>query len=451
MDTIASSTRAALKANEPEKLTKKLFGTECMASQLVLAINTFRYKDGRGDPKGFTTFLDNAGLPKGLLPRYRGNRLHILFHICGKLCQHEDFFLKFFEEGTVSCGALQAAIFHDFQSPVARVEIHVLGLIWKLLSGPWMSKFYTSKSTQVSHIDGISIVKKVLTVVKGYCEKPEGTLYTMTDFFGNKLAADDETLVKLKQSPVDEPLFASMMGMCLLKVAEVLERQYQRYFGIDVINELRKQTESARCHNIDAEEVMGMFSAAKEHAPNATMCYLSSRIRAQKNKVVDYLDNLQSEKREKLVNLAISLGRKQRQNKRKRCIQIKEEISSRLAVKLQKKKMYQRNKLEKRLKSPDLDISVEFPELEESIQWGVRDILDGKIVGHRICHVWYDDDSKSKTVYNGKVEKLLKKSGGTYVIGYWSEEETYQDDAVDYDISKYALAADLVCEDLTVS
>ena len=36
-------------------------------------------------------------------------------------------------------------------------------------------------------------------------------------------------------------------------------------------------------------------------------------------------------------------------------------------------------------------------------------------------------------------------------MGYWSEEETYQDNAVDYDISKYALAADLVCEDLTVS
>ena len=47
--------------------------------------------------------------------------------------------------------------------------------------------------------------------------------------------------------------------------------------------------------------------------------------------------------------------------------------------------------------------------------------------------------------------KNLKKAGGTYVEGYWSEEETYQDDAVDYDISKYALAADLVCEDLTVS
>ena len=54
-------------------------------------------------------------------------------------------------------------------------------------------------------------------------------------------------------------------------------------------------------------------------------------------------------------------------------------------------------------------------------------------------------------MYNGKVEKLLKKAGGTYVVGYWSEEETYQDDAVDYDMLKYALAADMVYEDLTVS
>ncbi|XP_041352647.1 uncharacterized protein LOC121371080 [Gigantopelta aegis] len=332
-----------------------------MASQLVLAINKFRYKDGRGDPKGFTNFLDNAGLPRGLIPRYRGNRLHIMFLICGRLFQHKDFFLKFFDEGTVSCGSLQGAIFHDFQSPVARVEIHVLGLIGKLLSSPWMSMFYKSDSTQVSYIDGISIVRKVSSVVKTFSEKPQDTVSTKIDFFGNELSADDETLFALQQTSIDEPMFASMMTACLLKVVEVLERQYQRYFDIDVTDELRKETESARCHNIDAEEVMGMFGAAKEHAPNATMCYLSSRIRAQKNKVVNYLDNLEMEKIYNLVKLAISLGRKQRQNNRERCNQIKGEISSRLAVKLQKKKTYQRNKLEKTLKNNDLDISLEFP------------------------------------------------------------------------------------------
>jgi hypothetical protein len=92
LDTIASSSRSALKEAEPRVLIKKLFGTECMAVQLVLSINKFRFKDGRGDPKGFTTALLDAGLPKGLIPRYRGTRLHILFLTCGKLVEHEDFF-----------------------------------------------------------------------------------------------------------------------------------------------------------------------------------------------------------------------------------------------------------------------------------------------------------------------------------------------------------------------
>ena len=205
LDIIASSTRSALKAGEPKGVTKKLYGTECMASQLVLAINKFRYKDGRGDPKGFTSALHNAGLPKGLLPRYWGNQLHIMFHICGKLVEHVDFFHKFFADGTVSCGGLQASIFTDYQSPVAKVEIQVLGLLGKLLSGPWMSRFYTSVVTQVGHIDGICIVKDVLTTVKAFGKKPEDTLSTKIDFFGKELAGDDQALMKLQQKPVDEP------------------------------------------------------------------------------------------------------------------------------------------------------------------------------------------------------------------------------------------------------
>ena len=88
------------------------------------------------DTKGFTIASNSAGLAKGLLPRYRGNRLHIMLHISGKLHHHQDFFTKLFEETTVTCGGLQTAILHDVKSPVAQVEFHVLGLIEKLLSGP---------------------------------------------------------------------------------------------------------------------------------------------------------------------------------------------------------------------------------------------------------------------------------------------------------------------------
>ena len=86
----------------------QLFGKDCLAGNLVVQINKFRYKDGKGDPnykdgkgdpnykdgkgdpKSFTTFLEDNKLPRGILPRYRGNRLYILFHICGKLVELYD-------------------------------------------------------------------------------------------------------------------------------------------------------------------------------------------------------------------------------------------------------------------------------------------------------------------------------------------------------------------------
>jgi hypothetical protein len=151
-------------------------------------------------------------------------------------------------------------------------------------------------------------------------------------------------LLELQQKPIDEDLFMSMMKNCLTAIVTVLEKQYRRYFDLDVTNELRKETESARCHNIDAEQVMGMFSAAKANAPNATLCYISSRLRAQKNRVADYLDSLEPAKREKLMKLAITLERKVRQRKRKKCIEIRQEISRRVAAKKQQQVTYQRNK-----------------------------------------------------------------------------------------------------------
>ncbi|XP_071787284.1 uncharacterized protein [Asterias amurensis] len=456
LDTIASKTRSTLKIMEPADVGKKLWGTESLSHQLVLAVNKLRYKDGRGDPKGFKTYLDNAGLPRGLIPRYRGNRLRIMFHICGKLHSHRDFFLKMFEEGTVTCGGLLGGIRQDFLNPCSQVEIQILGLIGKLLSGPWMATFYTSSESPISHIDGITIVKEVVALMKKFSLTPLDTLSTTTDFFGNELKSTDETLGKLQQKPADDPLFETMMGACLSASVSVLEKQYERYFGTDLTDKLRTETESARCHNIDAEEIMGMFSASKERAPNATMCYLSSRIRAQKNKVVDFLDNLEEEKRAKLIEVAITLGRKHRQERRKKSREIQAEICKRLANKLQKQKTKDRQKLDRLLRSCDtgsLDLSKqnEFGDLGEDRLQTVKDIIGGKIVGHKLSHIWYDEDTQEKTVYFGKVEKLLKRNGGTYRIGYWKEDQLYDDDAEDFDLSKYTLAVDFICEDLILS
>ena len=123
LDTLASTCRSTLKSVEPSKGC--LFGKDCVAGNVVLQMNKLRYKDGKGDPKGFKTWLNDNNLPKGLLSRYRGNRLHILFHICGKLHQYHALLLDFLTSGAVSCGGLVSSLKKDFSTEVARIEIQV--------------------------------------------------------------------------------------------------------------------------------------------------------------------------------------------------------------------------------------------------------------------------------------------------------------------------------------
>ena len=80
--------------------------------------------------------------------------------------------------------------------------------------------------------------------------------------------------------------------------ATVLERQYKRHFNIDLTAKLAEEMRSARSNNIDAEEIMGMFSALKMKSPNATICFMSSKIRSIKNCTVDYLDEMATERQE---------------------------------------------------------------------------------------------------------------------------------------------------------
>jgi len=76
--------------------------------------------------------------------------------------------------------------------------------------------------------------------------------------------------------------FSVMMKCCLMGINDVIDRQYAKYSSWDLDLKLEQETKSARSHNIDAEEIMGMFSAAKKRSPNATLCYLSCRLRATK-------------------------------------------------------------------------------------------------------------------------------------------------------------------------
>ncbi|ROI73357.1 hypothetical protein DPX16_23885 [Anabarilius grahami] len=257
LETIASKTKSALKEIEKSMgITGKIKGKDCIGANIVVQMNKMRYMDGKGDPRGFKVFLDHNNLPRGLIPRYRGT----------------------------SCGGLRASILEDFNSTAGQVEMQVLGLLGKFLTGPWMTKFYTGADDQTDYIKCIEMIKETVQNLKDQLHSPAEFLTRTTDLFGNELNASDKILEKLQQPPKDTVMFTEMMESCLRAVILVLERQYQQYFDTWTVTEkLKQETTSARSHNMDAEELMGMFSALKKKAPNATICYLSCKMRARKN------------------------------------------------------------------------------------------------------------------------------------------------------------------------
>ena len=257
LDSISTCCRAALKSEEKDH--RSLYGKDCAAGNLVLQINKLRYKDGKGDPKGFVVFLESENLPRGVLPWYRGNRLHIVFHICGILMQHYNKFLSFFQSGT-SCGGLRKAIYEDFSSDVAQREMLILGLIGKYLTGPWMKKFYVAPEHQTIDVLGaIKVIKEVNTRIKEQAFDAESFLDRQTDFFDDKINEDDTTLAALKNrghSYLDRS-FATMVKESLKAASDVIERQYKKYYNEEVLPEiLEEETKSCRLNNIDCEEIV---------------------------------------------------------------------------------------------------------------------------------------------------------------------------------------------------
>lgn len=451
LETIASKTKLALKDIEKSlDVTGKIKGKECIAANIVVQMNKMRYMDGKGDPRGFKSFLHDQDLPLGLIPRYRGNRLHILFHICGILTSHHTAFKSYLCGGT-SCGGLRASILEDFDSVAGQVEMQVLGLFGKLLTGPWMTKFYTGADDHTDYIQGIELIKHTVQNLKDQLHSPVEFLTRTTDLFGNQLDASDKILEKLQEPPKDPVMFNQMTEACLRAVILVLERQYRQYFADTwtVTEQLKQETTSARSHNMDAEELIGMFSALKKKAPNATICYLSCKMRARKNNTVDYLDSLDKEKRDLVIRKAVRLGAIQRRRRRRKQGQLQEELHKRQVSKERKRSEQERKVLERKIEELGPEkIEEAFPELPEEKVSLIKELLGGRGVGAFVCHAW--DLDGNRVIFNGKIEAFQAKKK-KYTVGYWAmNREGYEFDAHDTDVSVFAMAADVILDDLVV-
>ena len=77
-------------------------------------------------------------------------------------------------------------------------------------------------------------------------------------------------------------------------------------------------TESCSSHNIDEQVIIGMFSSSKQRAKHAAMCFLSYRMLAKKNHVVEYINMMPPTKRNEVITWAIGAAMNKRRLNREK-------------------------------------------------------------------------------------------------------------------------------------
>ena len=193
-----------------------------------------------------------------------------------------------------------------------------------------------------------------------------------TDFFGNAIDCTIDEKVWLPAADINKILRGSK-----LSTMSIIQRQYQRYYAMEVSEDVTSKLESARTHNMDSEEVMGMFSAGQSRVPRATLLFLSSKIRAKKNKTLPYL--LSPPEAERRVMQSVPAAAKLRRQAQTSAAELQTELSRRIAGKMQKKKTTERRKLEDKVKQlldqPNGDYATAFPSLDSVALDTLQDIV----------------------------------------------------------------------------
>lgn len=267
----------------------------------------------------------------------------------------------------------------------------------------------------------------------------------------------DQEIMPALWENLDETLLLSMIRGILEGSAEVIQRQYQSFPRLSVEQQetMRTASEFACLHNIDAEKVMGMFSAALSQSPNATMMMISSRIKGRKNYVLNFLsDNANWSLLDKVSLFTTRLKRKSLADQKL----LLREMSNRISAKKLKLEPASKIKIREEISCHVLCLSgrirKSFWEYFEKLDVHViHEILKGDIVGKYILHNWSEENER--LTWNGKIEgteltgkRKIKKSRLNYTVSYWAIGATHETSVKDYSIPAVELAIDYMFKDL---
>ena len=99
--------------------------------------------------------LRQENIKPGIIVRYVGNRFHIVFHLPGVLHYLREKLLIYLNSSCGNTTSLRSALQKDLINDKLLLQLQALGIIGKLVTGPWMKQLY--RNPGITNLDTIYI------------------------------------------------------------------------------------------------------------------------------------------------------------------------------------------------------------------------------------------------------------------------------------------------------
>ena len=414
-----------------------------------------RYKQGKGDPAGFKMFMRQENIKPSMIVRYVGNRFHVLFHLAGVLYLLRDKLMMYLENVCHNT-TLRTALIQDLKNRTIILELRALGLIGKLVTGPWMKHFYASQHmTNLDIVPAINMCMNNLNLLRA---NPSIALIIKTDIFIFGSILDDESVLKHLQessfSSAEHETFNEIFALLLQGVIDVINKQMDDYLRGELATLSPSkccQSKSAPVHNMFSEQTLGLADHQLRRAHNAKIGFIDGKVKATKNKTMSWLSTKSSAEQSKIISFSTKRACKMKIIQHQREETLKRVQDERHKEKHQKIDQRERRKVEKKMASVFNEKSTlndEFPEItQEQKTFISRAFTDlNSLLGIYLNHRWYENFTN--VIYIGHVVTISHKAKlPKLTITYWTIDES-EEEGIDNTITVIEMLVDYLNGDL---
>ena len=461
LDGIAKKCTNILKVYDNQNnVTSDTFGRDCCAVNFIIAMNKMRFKQGKGDPSGFKQFLRQNNIKQSIIIRYVGNRFHVLFHLAGDLYYLRTTLVIYLEKSCNNNTTLRTSLVKDLRNINILLQLRALGIIGKMVTGPWMHELYTNSG--ISNLDSINYIKMCLQNLNALKENPLMMLQANTDTFGVSLDVGSDAVVNELQNSAtteqDKLVLNDILVQLLEGVICVIKKQLHDYLEGTLTNlspSIVHQASSAPVHNMFAEHTLGMADYLYRKASNIKVGFLDGKVKCKINGTMQWLCAHSQDKQEDIVKFCIRQGQRVKLVNKQHEHNVSILQDQRIKVKIQKKENSLRRKIEKKLQcvaEKELDLSNEFQDISECKKNVILSVLSNESVlnGLYFEQLWYVDNQN--VLYNGHiicVKQSKKSQVPKVVITYWKNDEC-EEEGDNVTLTLYGLLADYIMGDLNL-